>query len=64
MGRVQKGATKQRGVHKEATLNLLALASCADSAGINLQTEARDILELISDQMERLGLARDRSADG
>jgi hypothetical protein len=45
--------------HKEATSNLMALALSANSAGINLQTEARDVFDTINDLMEILGLARD-----
>ena len=45
--------------HEEVTSNLMALAISTNSAGINLQTEAREIYEALNDLMGKMGLPRD-----
>ena len=45
--------------YKEVTSNLMGLAISANSAGVNLQTEAREVYETINDLMGRMGLAPD-----
>ena len=45
--------------YEEVTSNLMALAISTNSAGINLQTEAREVYETLNDLMEKMGLARD-----
>ena len=48
-----------RSQYKEVTSNLMMLAISTNSAGINLQTEARDISNTINNLMENLGLPRE-----
>ena len=45
--------------YEEVTSNLMALAISTNSAGINLQTEAREIYEALNDLMGKMGLPRD-----
>jgi hypothetical protein len=53
-----------RSQYKEATSNLMTLAISTNSAGINLQAEARDIFETINDLMETMGLAPEERSSG
>ena len=45
--------------YEEVSSNLMGLAISANSAGVNLQTEARGVYETVNDLMRRMGLARD-----
>lgn len=45
--------------YEEVTSNLMGLAISANSAGVNLQTEARGVYETVNDLMRTMGLARD-----
>jgi hypothetical protein len=43
--------------YEEVTSNLMGLAISANSAGVNLQTEARGVYETVNDLMRTMGLA-------
>ena len=45
--------------YEEVTSNLMVLTIFANSAGVNLQMEARELYETINDLMGTMGLARD-----
>ena len=45
--------------YEEVTSNLMGLAISANSAGVNLQAEARGVYETVNDLMRTMGLARD-----
>jgi hypothetical protein len=45
--------------YEEVTSNLLGLAISTNSAGVNLQKEAREVYETINDLMRTMELARD-----
>ena len=45
--------------YEQVTSNLMGLAISANSAGVNLQTEARGVYETVNDLMRTMGLARD-----
>ena len=42
--------------YEEVTSNLMGLAISANSAGVNLQTEAREVYETVNDLMGTMGL--------
>ena len=48
-----------RSQHEEVTSNLMGLAISANSAGVNLQTEAREVYETVNDLMGTMALARE-----
>jgi hypothetical protein len=45
--------------YEKVTLNLATLAVAANSAGINLQAEARAVFDVTNDLMAKMGLARE-----
>jgi hypothetical protein len=53
-----------RSHYKEVTSKLLTLAISANSAGINLQAEARDIFETINDLMDAVGFVPGERSSG
>ena len=58
-GKLEEVTQAVRAQHEVVTSNLMDLAISANSAGVNLQTAAREVYEIVNDLMETMELARD-----
>ena len=57
-GELEEATQAALSQYEEVTSNLMALAISTNSAGINLQTEAREVYEALNDLIGKMGLAR------